>query len=285
MDNELHVQGIYNQGYGIIAKSAMRDKDLSIEAKAIYSYLCSFAGAGSTAFPGVELICAELQIGRERFYKHRKTLIDKGYIKIIQRRGEEGRQKNNIYELPNQLSSSERQSDNPTPENPQSDIQQSDNHDGNNNNLNNNNLNNNNINNNAAANNSNKNLYSGLAEADKQAAGTIPIDLNQDPLANCMSNVCQLSPFQVQDLEHWEKDLNRLIVNYAVYRAGMRGARSYALIADILKEWANARIANLADAVAYENSKKNAATKKRGAGYGNGKRRNSSTSEREDYSW
>ncbi|EAC8477263.1 DnaD domain protein [Listeria monocytogenes] len=285
MDNELNVQGIYSQGYGIIAKAAMRDKDLTIEAKAIYSYLCSYAGAGSTAFPGVELICADLSISRERFYKHRKSLIEKGYIKVVQRRDEEGRQKNNIYELPNQLTGAEQQPKNQTADKQQLENQQSDNLASNNNNLNNNNLINNNVNNNAAANNSNNNLYSELSEVDKQAAGSIPIDLNQDPISNCMSNVCQLTAFQIQDLEHWEKDLGRVITNFAIYRAGMRGARSYALIADILKEWANARIANLADAVAYENSKKNAATKKRGAGYGNGKRRNSSTSEREDYSW
>lgn len=69
-------------GYGIIPKSIMKDKAISIEAKAIYSYLCSYAGSGNTAFPSVSLMCSDLGIGENRFYKHRKQLVDKKYITI-----------------------------------------------------------------------------------------------------------------------------------------------------------------------------------------------------------
>ena len=47
---------IYKNGYGIVAKFVMRDKNLSVEAKAIYAYICSFAGSGTTAFPSAELM-------------------------------------------------------------------------------------------------------------------------------------------------------------------------------------------------------------------------------------
>ncbi|HBM4219687.1 TPA: helix-turn-helix domain-containing protein, partial [Listeria innocua] len=99
MENEIRVKGIFEQGYGIIAKALMRDKDLSIEAKSIYSYLASFAGAGNTAFPSVELIIAELNISRDRFYKHRKQLVEKGFITVIQKKGDKGLQQRNIYQL------------------------------------------------------------------------------------------------------------------------------------------------------------------------------------------
>ena len=38
------MSGLFKNGYGYIPKSVMRCKDLSIQAKAIYSYLISFAG-------------------------------------------------------------------------------------------------------------------------------------------------------------------------------------------------------------------------------------------------
>lgn len=87
---------IFAEGYGTIAKKVMRDKRLSPEAKAIYSYICSFAGAGKSAFPGAELMMEELQMSEKRFYKHRKMLIDYRYITIIKNRNE-NRRDNNTY--------------------------------------------------------------------------------------------------------------------------------------------------------------------------------------------
>ena len=89
---------IYSEGYGIVAKKVMRNKELSIEAKALYSYICSFAGSGTTAFPGAELIINELNIGENRFYKSRKELIEKGYITVIKQRAKNRRAKS-IYQL------------------------------------------------------------------------------------------------------------------------------------------------------------------------------------------
>lgn len=44
MVDALVLDDIWSQGYGMVAKSVMRAKELSAEAKAIYSYLCSFQG-------------------------------------------------------------------------------------------------------------------------------------------------------------------------------------------------------------------------------------------------
>lgn len=89
---------IYREGYGIVAKTVMRNRELSPESKAIYSYICSFAGSGTTAFPSAELMMHELNMGDKRFYKFRKELVDKGYITIIKQRNGNRRDKN-IYQL------------------------------------------------------------------------------------------------------------------------------------------------------------------------------------------
>lgn len=91
-------KSVYREGYGIVAKLVMRDKSLSPEAKAIYSYICSFAGSGTTAFPSAELMMNELNMGDKRFYKFRKELINKGYIIILKQRNGNRREKN-IYQI------------------------------------------------------------------------------------------------------------------------------------------------------------------------------------------
>jgi hypothetical protein len=39
---------IFELGYGQIPKKVMMDKRLSVEAKAIYAYFCSYCGGGNT---------------------------------------------------------------------------------------------------------------------------------------------------------------------------------------------------------------------------------------------
>lgn len=97
--NSIKLEGIFSNGYGIIPKSIMRDTEISAEAKAIYAYLSSFAGSGNTAFPSVSLMCHELGMGENRFYKHRKQLVDKDYISIEKAQDEKGVWKNNVYKL------------------------------------------------------------------------------------------------------------------------------------------------------------------------------------------
>lgn len=77
-------------GYGTVYKEVLKDKDLSIEAKAIYSYLSSYAGGEDKAFPSIGLICHELNISEKRFYKHRKELLDKNIISKTRERTNNG---------------------------------------------------------------------------------------------------------------------------------------------------------------------------------------------------
>lgn len=84
--NFIQVNGIMSQGYGFSPQVVMRDTRLTVEAKAIYAYMSSFAGSGLSAFPTIELQLHELGMGAKRYYKHRKLLEDLGYITIKQTR-------------------------------------------------------------------------------------------------------------------------------------------------------------------------------------------------------
>lgn len=98
-ENVLRLDGLLSMGYGIIPKKAMRDARLTPEAKAIYAYLCSFAGSGNTAFPSVDLMCAEIGMSEDRFYRHRKLLVQYGYIAFKQIRGGRGKTGSNVYTI------------------------------------------------------------------------------------------------------------------------------------------------------------------------------------------
>lgn len=82
--DKLQCQGIKAKGYGIIYKSIMLDRGLTIEAKAIYSYFCSYAGAGDTAFPSISKIVYDLNISEDRYRKHFNLLKKYDYIRVQQ---------------------------------------------------------------------------------------------------------------------------------------------------------------------------------------------------------
>ncbi|SHK47545.1 helix-turn-helix domain-containing protein [Paramaledivibacter caminithermalis] len=98
VENILKIEGVKAKGFGIIPKIAMQDDRLSIEAKAIYSYFCSYAGAGTTAFPSIEKIVKDLKISVKRYYRHFNLLKKYGYIKTTQIKND-GKFDRNIYTL------------------------------------------------------------------------------------------------------------------------------------------------------------------------------------------
>jgi hypothetical protein len=102
MDSVVMFQGtIYEKGYGQIARAVMRDKDLKLHSKAIYAYICSFASNSNsgekTAFPSIELQCAELGMNEDTYYKYRKPLIEKDYLRIEKLPKEKGKFERNLY--------------------------------------------------------------------------------------------------------------------------------------------------------------------------------------------
>ncbi|WP_145462461.1 helix-turn-helix domain-containing protein [Staphylococcus hominis] len=69
----------------------MKDRNISIEAKALYSYLSAYAGADESSFPSVELIKHELNIGKQRYQRARRELENAGYLQV------DRKQNGNIY--------------------------------------------------------------------------------------------------------------------------------------------------------------------------------------------
>ena len=102
----LRVEGVNAKGFGIIPKLLVLDTRLTAESKAIYAFICSYAGGGNTEFPSVEKMCADLGISRNTYYRHYRLLLEYGYIKATQLRypgASEGEKaySRNIYTLSN----------------------------------------------------------------------------------------------------------------------------------------------------------------------------------------
>ncbi|MBQ9001879.1 MAG: helix-turn-helix domain-containing protein, partial [Eggerthellaceae bacterium] len=79
------VEGINARGFGTVPKAVMRDATLPVEAKGIYAYLCSFAGGGQTAFPSRATMLSELGLSKDRFYKYRAMLEERGLLRVERR--------------------------------------------------------------------------------------------------------------------------------------------------------------------------------------------------------
>jgi len=88
----------FKDGYGIIFRSVMRDTNLTIGAKAVYAYLCTFAGNKKTAFPSRKLMCHELGINKDTLTKYMRNLLDAGYIKKEQKKVS-GKFAHNVYTI------------------------------------------------------------------------------------------------------------------------------------------------------------------------------------------
>jgi hypothetical protein len=82
--DQLRFDGIFKQGFGVVAKMVMKNRALSVGAKALYSYICTYAGSGETAWPGRALICGDLQISKDTYTKYLKQLKEQDYIRTEQ---------------------------------------------------------------------------------------------------------------------------------------------------------------------------------------------------------
>lgn len=98
LEHILVYDGIFAKGFGTVGKIVMQDRRLTAYSKAIYAYFCSYAGGGSTAFPGVSKIIYDLDISKRTYYKHFGLLVEYGYISVYQRKCE-GKFSTNIYKI------------------------------------------------------------------------------------------------------------------------------------------------------------------------------------------
>lgn len=85
-DSVLVFSSIRSWGYGTVPKLVMLDGRLTAKAKAIYAYFCSFAGAGSVAFPHKKTIMRELGLSEHTYYIHFHQLTALGYVTVKQRK-------------------------------------------------------------------------------------------------------------------------------------------------------------------------------------------------------
>lgn len=94
------LEGIFEQGYGMVAKVIMRDPNIKAVAKAMYAYLVSFSGAGLVSFPHKSTICRELGIHEDTYSKYLSELIKAGYISVSPRRDDKtGHFLGNLYTI------------------------------------------------------------------------------------------------------------------------------------------------------------------------------------------
>lgn len=107
-----HVE--HDIGFGFIPRAVMRDKNLSIGAKAVYAYLSSFAGNKEYAFPGRDLMCEELGISKDSLLKYMKLLKELGYLEVEQVK-KDGKFAHNIYKLIPYPKSSDTEKSSPWP--------------------------------------------------------------------------------------------------------------------------------------------------------------------------
>ena len=85
LTDKLIFENVAARGYGTVPKLVMLDIRLSAQAKAIYAYFASFAGAGSTAFPRRSTVMRELGMrSTNTYYKHLEQLVERGYLSVEQ---------------------------------------------------------------------------------------------------------------------------------------------------------------------------------------------------------
>lgn len=88
------LEGVFARGYGVVPKSVMTDASLSPEAKTLYAYYCIISGndGGFQPSPREAVILRTLGMSHARFIRHRKALVEGGYILFHQPRRQEGKQ-------------------------------------------------------------------------------------------------------------------------------------------------------------------------------------------------
>lgn len=238
--NEIHgvqYEGILEKGYGLIPQLLMRDKSLSIEAKAIYAYLAAFAGTTQQAFPGVQLICDELNISEKRYLKHRKQLLDRGYVDITRKRLENGFSKN-LYILKQNI---------PYPVN--SSAYETFGYQ----NVGGQNVGGQNVGtkSNISKNNISKNNSIQKQQLQKENQSS----LSSEIFKFYESEFGPLTPFVSEEIEYMIKDCNEELALEALKKSVLANKRSIKYASAITRNWKNENIKTLADLQANENMK------------------------------
>ena len=87
----------------MVFQEVTRLKTLPIEAKGLYAYLASLSDVNDECYPTVDLICHELGISKDRFYKYMRILVAAGVVKKVQIKTEGCRFGRNVYKLTHEV--------------------------------------------------------------------------------------------------------------------------------------------------------------------------------------
>ena len=99
LSSVLCVEGVNCKGYGILAKYAMMEHELSLESKTVYAYLCSLSGSGTCTFPCRDTILNDLQICKSAYYKYFHQLTEQGYIRVEHKKTDKHTFAVNVYTI------------------------------------------------------------------------------------------------------------------------------------------------------------------------------------------
>lgn len=127
--------------FGVVYQDVTRLNTLPIEAKGLYAYLASLSDVNDECYPTVDLICHELGISKDRFYKYMRILVAAGVVKKVQIKTEGCRFGRNVYKLTHEVYFSEK----PYTEKSDTEIPTAESKDTNNKSINNKSINNKNI--------------------------------------------------------------------------------------------------------------------------------------------
>ena len=72
--------------FGIINQEVVSDPELSLQAKGVYSLICTFANKERTCFPSIALLADLCDVNPSTIHRNINKLKEKGYIKRNGRR-------------------------------------------------------------------------------------------------------------------------------------------------------------------------------------------------------
>lgn len=213
MTDKIKIEGVLEKGYGLSPKLVMQDEKLSIEAKAIYAYMSSFAGNGDSAFPSIGKACKDLCISEKRFRRHRDQLVNEGYISIERNKNTKGKFENNVYIINHTVKTSVRSNcqhgETPSRQNDSTN-------------------NNSSFNNNNSFNSSSSRAHEFYEQ-----------------------NLGMLTPYIIENIDYWINDLNEDLVIESMKRAIKQG-KKFNYAEGILKDWYKNNVRTLQDVEAKE---------------------------------
>lgn len=86
MCDRVIASGLMAGGYGMIPRLVLQDNRLWAKSKLVYSYIASFAGAGKSAFPSVEIATRQLRLNTRAWQRALRELDSYGLVTVVQRR-------------------------------------------------------------------------------------------------------------------------------------------------------------------------------------------------------